>query len=248
MLVPSPTVAVLRSHASCRDYTAEPIPEATLLDLVRAAQQAPTDATGQLYSVVRVKDSALRAEFAALCGGQDFVKQAPEAFVVLLDARRLRLLLESRGETYGMRTFVALLFGITDAALFAQSLVVASESLGYGTCYLGSVQNNARAIARLLGLPSGVVPLFGLTMGRPASSGAPKPRTPTRLVLHTDRYADPSPTDLAETFDVMAKATRSGDWLNPIRKYFATGGIMDGREEEFFHLLVDQGFPPDGPA
>ncbi|HLE47823.1 MAG TPA: nitroreductase family protein [Candidatus Thermoplasmatota archaeon] len=243
----SPTLEVLRSHSSCRDYTTEPVPDDVLGDILRAAQQAPTDATGQLYSILRVKDPRLRSEFARLCGGQTFIADAPEAFVVLLDTRRLRLLLESRGETYGMRPLVALLFGLTDAALFAQSFVIAAESLGYGTCYLGSVQNNARAIATLLHIPPGVVPLYGLTMGKPASRSPPKPRTPTRHVLHTDRYRDPAPADLDEIFATMASATRSGDWVNPIRKYFAKGGIMDGREAEFYQLLCDQGFPLGPP-
>lgn len=240
---------VLRRHASCRDYLPEPISDATVEELVRTAQQAPTDATGQLYSILQIKDNRLRAEFTRLVGGQVHVAQAPGLFVVLLDTRRLRLLLESRGERYGMRSFVALLFGITDASLFAQSFALAAETMGYGTCFLGSVQNNSRAVARLLKLPPGVVPLYGITMGRPATVSPPKPRTPTRLVLHADAYNDPTDEQLRHTFEVMSKATRSGDWLNSIRKYFAAGGIMEGRETEFHGLLQDQGLlPVSSPA
>lgn len=241
----SSVVDLLRRHASCREYQPEPVPDETLMELVRAAQQAATDATGQLYSLLRIRDPRLRSEFTRLVGGQAYIATAPEVLVVLLDVRRLRLLLESRDEGFGMRPLITLLFGLTDAALFAQSLVLAAEDRGYGTCYLGSVQNNARAIARLLQLPAGVVPLYGLTLGRPAAALRPKPRTPTRLVLHTDHYRDPTAAELAETFKVMAPATRSGDWVNPIRKYFAEGGIMEGREAEFWGLLTDQGLRPE---
>lgn len=245
MTAPPSVFEVLRSHASCRDYLPEPIRDETVEDLVRTAQQAPTDATGQLYSILQVKDPRVHAELARLVGGQAHVASAPGLFIVLLDVRRLRRLLESRGQRYGMRPLVGLLFGITDASLFAQSFVLAAETMGYGTCYLGSVQNNSRAIARLLQLPAGVVPLYGITLGRPATVSPPKPRTPTNLVLHVDRYRDATNDELARTFEVMSKATRSGDWLNPIRKYFAAGGIMQAREVEFQGLLTDQGLLPD---
>lgn len=236
---------LLRRHVSCREYLPEPVPKALIEDLVRAAQQAATDATGQLYSLVRVKDPPLRAEVARLSGDQRHVHEAPEFFVVLLDTHRLRRLLSHRGERYGMKPLVALLFGITDAGLFAQSLALAAEDLGYGTCFIGGVQNHAREIARKLGLPAGVLPLYGLTLGRPAQTLPPKPRLPFDMVLHTDRYRDPTDDELGLAFQVMARATRSGDWVNPIRKYFAEGGVMEGREQEFRGLLQDQGMAPE---
>jgi nitroreductase len=239
----NPTIEVLRRHATCRDYTPEEIPDATLRGLVRAAQQCPTDATGQLYSLLWARSSPIKDGIGRLIGDQAHVFDAPVLLIILLDTRRLRRLLEHRGERFGMRSAVTLLFGLTDAGLFAQSLVVAAESEGYGTCYLGSVQNNAGEIARFLDLPEGVVPLCGLTMGRPRSIGAPKPRIPTEHVLHVDAYRDPTPPEMDNVFAVMSKATRSGDWLNPIHKYFAKGGVMERREDAFRALLAAQGIP-----
>lgn len=238
---------VLLRHASCRDYTDEPIPEATFQDFVRAAQQSSTDATGQLYSLIRLKDPELRKEIARLAGDQAHLHTAAEFLIVLLDVHRIRRLLEHRGETFGMRPLAALLFGIADATIFAQSLAVAAESFRYGICYIGAIQNQSRQIAAKLGLPPGVIPLYGLTLGRPKQDAPPRPRLPLHQVVHVDRYREPATEDLALAFDVMSKATRSGDWLNPIRKYFAHHGVMDEREEELRGLLDDHALTPSKP-
>ncbi len=238
------TLSLLRSHASVRDYAPEPVPDDHWRAMLACGQQASTDATGQMYCAIEIRSPDLRRDVAILSGDQAHVHAAPRLLVVCLDVRRLRLLLEHRGERLGIQPAVALLFGITDAALFAQNLVTAAEALGYGTCYIGGVQNHAPDLARLLGLPVGVLPLWGLTVGKPVHKGAPKPRTPTDLAVHVDRYRDPSMDELDEIFQTMKAATRSGDWLNAIRKYFAEGGIMQQREATFRALLEQQGLDP----
>jgi FMN reductase (NADPH) len=239
---------VLREHTSVRDYTPEPVADDVWDELLSAGQQASTDATGQLYCAVEVRDVALRDRVGRWAGDQAHVHAAPRFLVVCLDVRRLRLLLEHRGERYGMRSHVALLFGITDAALFAQNVTVAAEALGLGVCYIGGVQNHVREIADELGLPQDVLPLWGLTVGRPAHKGHPKPRLPRAAVVHVDRYRDPTPALLDECYDVMKAATRSGDWLNPIRKYFAEGGVMAQREASLHETLASRGLDPCGDA
>lgn len=235
---------LLRRHVSVREYAPGDVPQEEWLQWIRAAQQASTDATGQLYSAIEVRDPDLRRRVAVLAGDQRHVHQAPRFLVVCLDVRRLRLLLEHRHERLGIRRGAALLFGITDAALFAQGLVVAAEAAGFGVCFVGGVQNHGPKLARELQLPEGVVPLWGLTFGRPAKPASPKPRVPTSSVLHVDQYHDLTDQELGDTFTVMAPATRSGDWVNPLRKYFAPAGVMDLREEDIWALLEQQGLGP----
>lgn len=232
---------LLASHASCRDYLDQDLPDGLLERMVRAAQQTSTDATGQLYSVIRLRDADVRDRVAALAGDQRHLRPAGEFLVVCLDVRRMRRLLAHRDESLGMKPAVALLFGITDAALFAQSLTLAAEAHGLGICFIGGVQNGAAEIADVLALPDGVVPLWGLTIGVPDKRNPPKPRLPTDLVLHEDRYEDATEEQLDAAYDVMAKATRSGDWVNSLRKYFAVDGVMGRREPDFRGLLDRQG-------
>lgn len=234
-------LALLGSHASCRDYKQDPLADGLLERMVHAAQQTSTDATGQLYSVIRLRDPELWDQVATLAGDQRHLRPAGEFLVVCLDVRRTRRLLAHRDENLGMETTVALLFGITDAALFAQSLAVAAEAHGLGICFIGGVQNGAAKIADLLELPDGVVPLWGLTIGVPERRNPPKPRLPTGMVLHEDRYHDATEQELDEAYGVMAAATRSGDWVHSLRKYFAVDGVMARREPDFRGLLERQG-------
>lgn len=235
---------VLEAHASVRDYKAEAVPDELLVRLIQAGQRAPSDATGQMYSLVRVRDPAKRERIWALSGEQRHLREAPVLLVVCLDVHRMRRILEHRGVAYGMEARAALLFGITDAAMFAQSMAIAGEAAGLGVCFVGGLQNHAPDVARLLKLPRGVLPLWGMTLGWPASKAPPKPRLPVDLLLHEDEYGEPTGVQLDRAFEVMAKSTRSGDWLNPLSKYFAEGGHMAMREPTMKVLFGEQGFEP----
>ena len=71
-----------------------------------------------------------------------------------------------------------------DVALAAQNAVLAAESLGLGTCYIGGIRNQPRAIIELLGLPRLMFPITGLTLGWPDTPANPRPRLPQAAVLH----------------------------------------------------------------
>lgn len=87
-----------------------------------------------------------------------------------------------------METTEAFIVATVDAALAAQNAAVAAESMGLGICYLGGLRNHIEAVSELLGLPSLVYPVFGMTIGRPAEAPAPKPRLPRPVVYHEERY------------------------------------------------------------
>ena len=59
----------------------------------------------------------------------------------------------------------SLLLGTIDAALAAQNAVVAMESLGLGSVYIGGIRNDIEGVAKELGLPPQVYPVFGLCVG-----------------------------------------------------------------------------------
>ncbi|MDX1611507.1 MAG: nitroreductase family protein [Candidatus Thermoplasmatota archaeon] len=234
-------LATLDARGSCRDYTGEPLPEPVVEQLVAGAQRAATDASGQMYSFIRIRDSDLRDRLATWCGEQAHVREASEFFVVCMDVHRLDRLLAHRDATYGMGPAVALLFGISDAALAAQSMALAAEHMGLGICYVGGLQRNVLEVAEVLDLPRGVLPLWGLCVGVRAKPPKRRPRIPTSLILHEDGYQEPDPSALDQAYEAMAPATRSGDWLNVISRYFAEEGTMADREPSFRALLERQG-------
>lgn len=68
--------------------------------------------------------------------------------------------------------------------------MLAAESLGLGTVYIGALRNHPERVAATLGLPPHVFAAFGLVVGRPDPAEAPrvKPRLAQAAVLHHEAY------------------------------------------------------------
>ena len=91
----------------------------------------------------------------------------------------------------------------SDAMIAAQNVVVAAESLGMGTVYLGSILNDNAKLSELLKLPKYVYPAVGLAVvARPEPQL--KPRLP-RHVIHMENYYQDLENPLEELKDYDAE-------------------------------------------
>lgn len=232
---------------SIRRFRPEPLRPGDLERILAAARRAPTDASAQLYSILRVTDPELRSKLAHLAGDQAHVVEAAEFFVPLADVYRLERLLAHRGKTMAHWPRTGLHFALVDATLAGAHLAVAAEALGYGICWIGGLLNRPDEAARLLELPRGVVPVSGLVVGVPAEDPEPRPRLPETLVVHENRYRAYTPADLDAAYAAMAPASRRGDWLFVLERYFARGGAMEQRDLPYGLLIARQGFVADWP-
>ena len=57
------------------------------------------------------------------------------------------------------------MLGINDALIAAQNVVIAAESLGIGSCYIGDIMENYEIHKKLLNLPDYTFPACMLTLG-----------------------------------------------------------------------------------
>jgi len=96
-----------------------------------------------------------------------------------------------------------LVFGIQDAAYMAENMVIAAESLGLSSCFLGSAPYMAERIAKEFKLPKRVFPLVQLVMGYPAEEYPPRPRFPLSFTLFEDEYPRFSDEQVADAMRVM---------------------------------------------
>ena len=215
--------------------------------MLHAAQRAPTDATAQMYSFIQLSDPGLREQVAELTVNPHFAT-APLSFVICMDVHRLHLFLEHHGYERGEWPGVAVHFGIGDAVLAGQSMLLAAELLGYQGCWIGGVLTNLEALCKLLALPEGVLPFAGLTIGRSAETPAQRPRIARELVLHRDRYREPERSELDAMQTDMAGITARGDWAQTLARYFASGGGMEAREVGLQRMLARQGLTPNPAA
>jgi nitroreductase len=163
------SVASFLTHRSIRRFTDEPISDSVLSGLIAAAQSAATSSNLQSWSVISIDDPVRRASIAEACDNQKQVITAPVFLVFLADLHRIEVYANGAGiSPDGLDTAEMYTVAIVDAALAAERLVCAAESLGYGICYIGALRNNPERIKDLLNLPRKTFGVFGLCIGHPA--------------------------------------------------------------------------------
>ena len=184
----NPILKSMLNRRSVRKYKAEQPSDELIEAVVRAGQQAPF--ASQLYSVLLTRKK--KVPFGA-----------PLWFTVCVDLYKLQRFMKIRGWKVVTNDLSLLFFGIQDAAYMAENMVIAAESLGLGSCFLGNATYLADRIAREFKLPLRVLPLVGLVMGYPAEDFPPRPRYPLWFTLFEDEYPEFSNEQVAEAMKVM---------------------------------------------
>ncbi len=217
---------LLAGHRSVRRFKPDPIPEPHLDAAVRAGQQAATSSNIQAYAAIRITDPATRTRLVALTGGQEKVAACPLFMAICGDVRRHRLVANRAGVPHAAN-LEGFMLAVIDATLFAQNMVIAFESMGYGTCYVGGLRNDLPALHEVLGTPDGVWPLFGLCVGRPDQEPSVRPRLDPRTVLFDDHYPEDEAVLAAiDDYDrrisnwYRENGIRTPDWSSRIRNHF----------------------------
>lgn len=194
-------IELMKSHASVRDYKEEQLTREQVEELVNAAQHAATSHFVQAYSVVWVTDPEKRKKLGELSKNPKQMEGAGAVFLMCADYNRLKHAVEMNGEEIVFDQAENLLVAVTDVGLLAQNLALAAESKGYGICYIGGVRNNMEEIAELAGLPEGVFPVYGLTVGVPNESNGVKPRLPVEAILHENNYDEEKYKEILPAYD-----------------------------------------------
>lgn len=167
-------IEAMLNRKSVRRYTQEQPPDDIVHAIVRAGQQAPF--AYQLCSVLLSRRQAHNPF------------RAPLLFTLCIDFHRLELVMAQRHWRRVTNDLTLLLFGAQDASLMAQNMVMAAESLGLGSCFLGDAPYQADKIAEEYKLPLRVFPLVQLAMGYPAEDCPPRPRYPLAFTLFENEY------------------------------------------------------------
>ena len=240
-MIPDPRLEVFANHRTVRKYKPVPLEPGHLEQILWAAQRAPTDATAQMYSFLRLTDPVLRQEIARI-SNNPHMATASETFIVLADVNRLKRLLELKGYTFAEWSAAAIHFAIGDAVMAAQNMLIAAEMLGYQGCWIGGILNPLEQLVEVLELPEGVLPFAGLTIGVPDEMPPLRPRIQAELIFHENKYHQPLDTELETALERMAPITARGDWAQTLSRYFATGGTMETRDKTLRKVLASQGF------
>ena len=214
----------LYHRKSVRVYEDRQIPEEMKNLILEAAMQAPSAGCQQLYTILDITDQKLKEMLAESCDHQSFIANAKMVLVFCADCKKwydayLEAGCEPRKPGVG-----DLMLAITDTAIAAQNAVVAAESLGIGSCYIGDIMENCEEQRRLLQLPEYVFPAVMLVFGWPTEQQRmrKKPeRCERKHIVHENTYRSIVGAELREMFAYKCKNSTYEEWCSAFcnRKY-----------------------------
>ena len=214
----------LYDRKSVRVFEEKPIPAEMKQAILEAAVQAPSAGCQQLYTILDITDQKLKDALADSCDHQPFIAKAPLVLVFCADCRKWYDAYIEAGCTPRTPGVGDLMLAVTDTAIAAQNAVVAAESFGIGSCYIGDILENCDTHRQLLHLPDYVLPAVMLVLGWPTQQQKER-KKPQRCamehIVHENGYRTMDGAELRDTFGYKAGAADFAQWCTAFhnRKY-----------------------------
>lgn len=215
----NPVMQVLLARRSVRTYQDRPVEDEVKQEILRATLRAPTAGNWMLYSIIDVTRQAAKDTLAVTCDKQPFIARAPWVLLFLADYQRtydyftacgVPEWCERNGRTLAKPEESDLFLACCDALIAAQTAVVAAESLGLGSCYIGDILENDEAHRLLFDLPPYTFPICLLCLGYPTEQQKQRVQT-TRFgqeyIVFDDHYQRHDPAALTRMYAAM-----EADW------------------------------------
>lgn len=218
------TLRLLHARKSTRAFEDRDIPDDVQQEILLAAAQAPTAGNQQLYTILRITDQALKERLAVTCDNQPFIAEAKMVLIFCADCRKWYDAFLAAGTQPRQPGAGDLLLAVSDANIAAQNAVMAAESLGVGSCYIGDIMENAELHREMLHLPRYVFPAAMLVFGYPTRQQQErvKPaRADMRHIVHDNGYRLMDGDELQELFSPKAGQRTYEEWMDAFckRKY-----------------------------
>jgi len=136
--------------------------------------RSPTAGNMMLYSIIEVEDQKIKDKLVKSCDNQPFIGKAPFVLLFLADYQRwvdyfavcdVKSYIKSEKLSHRTPEEGDLLLACCDALIAAQTAVIAAESLGIGSCYIGDIMENYEFHKELFSLPKYTFPITLLCFG-----------------------------------------------------------------------------------
>nr|NHJ86117.1 hypothetical protein [Asgard group archaeon] len=183
--------------------------EPELLDkLLQVGIRAPSSGNLQNYSLLVVDDEGKKAKLAEDTFSP-FVKNAPIVIIALIDQYRFYRLSKIHNSPFHYDNADSVFIGAWDAIVALHNIVVAAESAGLGTCYIGLIlQADYR---ELFDLPDYTFAVGMVTIGYPDLEPEQRPRHKLEAILHRNAYTKFTDEQLLDYYD---------NWLQNWPRFF----------------------------
>ena len=161
------TLRLIGQRMSLRRYSPEPIRPEDLEAIMHSTMRAPTAGNMMLYSVIQVEDRDQKRRLAETCN-HAFIASAPLVLLFLADMQRIYDFYRVFGVPEYCREHnipfqepqaSKLMMSCCDALIAAQTSVLAAESLGIGSCYIGDIMGRCETHQEIFQLPRWAFPI-----------------------------------------------------------------------------------------
>ena len=218
------TVKQLYARKSVRVFTDKEISPEDKATILQAAVNAPTAGNQQLYTILDITDQSLKDKLSISCDNQPFIANAKLLLIFCADCKKwydgfIDANCAPRNPGVG-----DLLLAVSDTNIAAQNAVVAAESLGIGSCYIGDIMENCEIHRNMLDLPQYVFPAAMLVFGYPTEQQkkrAKPERADMEHIVHENGYREMNREELRKLFSKKPLEKTYDDWMKAFcdRKY-----------------------------
>jgi nitroreductase len=171
------TIDLLLKRRSIRKFKEKEVPWDNIVSMLYCALNAPM--AGNIINIkfIVVKDDGNKKAIADACFNQAWIAKAPTIIAVVAEPEHQKRYYGVRGEK---------LYTIQNAAACTMSMIIAAESLGLGTCWVGSFEEEK--LRGVLGLPEYVNVHVILPLGFPDETPKRPPKQWIRTITFHERY------------------------------------------------------------
>lgn len=172
----------IKERRSIRSYKTTPVPDGHINLVLEAARWAPSWANSQCWRFIVVCDGAIKAEIADMLKGNRSargVRQAPLLIVACAE-------LKKSGYFDGLPATDKGDWFMFDVALAMHNMVLAAQSLGLATVYIGRF--DAEAAAAVLGVPPGFAVVAMTPLGYADETAEAPPRHGLAEIVFGDKF------------------------------------------------------------
>jgi nitroreductase len=203
---------VLLKRKSIRAYEEREIEAEVKAEILKATLRAPTAGNLMLYSILDITDQAIKEKLAVTCDNQPFIARAPMVWIFLADYQRWVDYFHASGveELCAQRNLTIvkpqegdLFLACCDALIAAQNAVIAAESFGVGSCYIGDIMEQYETHKEMFSLPQYVFPVCMLVFGYPTGQQIDRPLTPRfdgKFIVFENQYRRLGKDEFTEMF------------------------------------------------
>lgn len=210
MSLENQTINVLKNHTSIRQFTDQAIEKEQRDLIIDCAMRGATAGNMMMYHIIEIDDRDLLIKLGETCDNQPFIGKAAFALLFVVDNHKWDRVFKlydipEAFPDYKGPEISDFILGMQDAMIAAQNAVIAAESLGLGTCYIGDIIEHAEAHRELLHLPHHTMPATLIVFGHYKHKPLLRDRFSKEYVVSQNQYKPLSDDAVKDMYGKMTK-------------------------------------------